>query len=33
MPELQWEKSVFPVGKFIEGPQFAQAVGLAIAAL
>ena len=33
MPELQWEKSVFPVGKSIEGPQFAQAVGLAIAAL
>ncbi len=33
MPELKWEKSILPAGKSIQGPQFAQAVGLAIAAL
>ena len=33
MPELEWGKSVLPAGKSIQGPQFVQAVGLAIAAL
>jgi len=33
MPALQWEQSVLPAGKSIQGPQFTQAVGLAIAAL
>ena len=33
MPELGWEKSILPAGKSIEGPQLAQAVGLAMAAL
>ena len=33
MPELKWGKSILPAGKSIEGPQLAQAVGLAIAAL